>query len=87
MNQPTAHISHKNTPNDRNVNPNSNRGSVHIVAVVDVEDVHINEHSPITISNGTPMIPVLDAEFAMAAIILTTLVIIATTTHPILLHT
>ena len=57
---------------------------VHITVVVDVP---INELSPITISNGTPMIPILDAKFAMAAIILLTLVINATTTHPMLLHT
>ncbi|TMW96200.1 hypothetical protein EJD97_007751 [Solanum chilense] len=60
---------------------------VHIAVVVDVEDIPINEPSPITISNGSPMIPVLDAKFAMAAIILPTLVINATTTHPILLQT
>uniref|UniRef100_A0A3Q7IW98 Uncharacterized protein n=1 Tax=Solanum lycopersicum TaxID=4081 RepID=A0A3Q7IW98_SOLLC len=60
---------------------------VHIAVVVDVEDIPINEPSPITISNGSPMIPVIDAKFAMEAIILPTLVINATTTHPFLLQT
>ncbi|KAK6781943.1 hypothetical protein RDI58_019739 [Solanum bulbocastanum] len=60
---------------------------VHIVAAVDVEEVHINELSPITISNGTPMTPILDVKFAMVAIIFPTLAINAKTTHPILLHT
>lgn len=85
INQSTTNLSDKSTLNDGNVNPNYNRGrGLHIVVVVDVP---INELSPITISNGTPMIPILDAKFAMAAIILLTLVINATTTHPMLLHT
>ncbi|KAH0644599.1 hypothetical protein KY284_032483 [Solanum tuberosum] len=60
---------------------------VHIVAAVDVEDVHINELSPIAINNGTPMNPILDVKFSMVAIIFPTLAINAKTTHHILLHT
>ncbi|KAG5589950.1 hypothetical protein H5410_040464 [Solanum commersonii] len=60
---------------------------VHIMAAVDVEDVHINELSPITISNGTPINPILDVKFSMVAIIFPTLSINAKTTHHIILHT